>query len=347
MRTTVPPPLTRGGRPTGRFTQHRRLDRLRRILEDSPAGLTLEELAAAVHVTTRSIRRYLHELHRLVELESVATVPGGAHVWRIKPSERGRAVSLRRTQAFGLVSARPVFEALKGTALYDELDLALRQLLQVAKRPGRTSGDVRADTSLDRRLLVVAPPPRSYAVRAEELDELFSATAELRVVELVLRDRAGGPSQRVIAHPWALVLHAGAVQCVVFAPETGALRLVALEDVEHVASKDQTFDVPADFDVASLVHGAFGVVLHAPLRILVEFDPPLAEEIRARRLHPQQRLATARDGRVRLSLPAPSLDEACTWILGFGSAARALEPPELVARVRAALEAALARYDVG
>ena len=50
------------GRPKGRFTQHRRLDRLREVLESEPRGLTLEDLAATLKITQRSVRRYLREL---------------------------------------------------------------------------------------------------------------------------------------------------------------------------------------------------------------------------------------------------------------------------------------------
>ena len=51
---------TRGpGRPKGKFTQHRRIDRLRTLLEQHPKGMTLYELADALNVTARSMRRYL------------------------------------------------------------------------------------------------------------------------------------------------------------------------------------------------------------------------------------------------------------------------------------------------
>src|ERR1700689_3800901 len=125
----------RVGRPTGRFTQHRRIDLLREKLEAHAAGLTLQDLALMLRLTTRSVRRYLRELGLVTEIESIPVRPGAAHVWRIKPSERGRAVSLRRTQAYALLAARRVFEVLRGSALFDEIELALRQGEQGAHRP--------------------------------------------------------------------------------------------------------------------------------------------------------------------------------------------------------------------
>ena len=43
------------GRPKGKFTQHRRLDRLREILEKHPRGISLYDLADALSVTVRSM----------------------------------------------------------------------------------------------------------------------------------------------------------------------------------------------------------------------------------------------------------------------------------------------------
>lgn len=76
----------------------------------------------------------------------------------------------------------------------------------------------------------------------------------------------------------------------------------------------------------------------------VEFDVATAPEIRARRWHPSQRLATAPDGRVRLSFVVGDLATVRTWVLGFGHHARVIEPAALVADVRTELEAALGRY---
>src|SRR5262249_31789439 len=129
------------GRPAGSFTQHRRLSKLRSALEAHPGGVVLDDLAAMLHVTTRSVRRYLTELGRTTEVESIETERGGAHLGRIKPQERGRSVHLRRTQAYALLAARGAFEPIRGSALFDELDLAHRHILQIAQRPtARTAG---------------------------------------------------------------------------------------------------------------------------------------------------------------------------------------------------------------
>src|SRR3954468_14615927 len=108
------------GRPVGTFTQHRRIDKLRELLESEPRGLTLAELAQMLRITPRSVHRYLRALdgtrenEDLQTLESIETTPGGARLWRIKPGERGRSVALRRAQAYGLLATRRALEILRG-----------------------------------------------------------------------------------------------------------------------------------------------------------------------------------------------------------------------------------------
>ncbi len=336
------------GRPTGTFTQHRRLDRLRELLEAHANGLVLEDIATMLRVTRRSVRRYLEELGRLTELESVPTTPGGAHVWRIKPSERGRALLLRRTQAYGLLSTRRVFDVLRGSALYDELDNVHRQLLVLAHRPTRaaTRGEIPSDLRLEERLLYFPTPPRNYGSRGEELDVLFLAVANLHAVSF--RPKEAPRGARVMLRPYALVLHDGGI-AVLGEVEGGSGEVEAFlfERIADIAAHPEAHCVlPDGFDPKDYVHGELG--LGAPgkkrVRVVVEFDPSAADLVRFRRVHPSQRLAAAPDGRVRLHLQVSDLAAVAAWVLRFGAGARVIEPEELALEVRASLERALARY---
>jgi predicted DNA-binding transcriptional regulator YafY len=347
------------GRPEGKFTQHRRLDFLREKLEMHSHGLTLEEIAGMLRVSTRSVRRYLRELAVVTELEAVPE-EHGIFRWRIKPSERGRSVALRRTQAYGLLATRRVFEVLKGSALYDELDVALRQIEQVAQRPAvRTAikGDAPSEVHLEERFVYVPPALHHYGHRSEDVDELFQAVAELRVLRFRYRDVAadgvGGDARpaRVTAHPYALVLQGGAIVCIGKDVDAGLAKPFAFDGMTDLAASDgERFDLPAEFDLASWLHGEFGVA-RAPrsVKLLVEFEPRAADEVRARRVHPSQKVAVAADGRVRVSLSLPETHEVLArvrrWLLGFGSAAHVLEPAEMAEAIGRELERARQRYE--
>jgi predicted DNA-binding transcriptional regulator YafY len=112
---------------------------------------------------------------------------------------------------------------------------------------------------------------------------------------------------------------------------------------ESEPSEAERFELPDDFDLDDFVHGPFGLGA-AVHEVVVEFSPSVAEEVRAQRFHPSQRLATAPDGRVRLSLTVPSLEEALAWVLRWGSSARVIDPPELREAVMRELKSTMQRY---
>lgn len=339
------PKKARGpGRPAGRFTQHRRIEGMRELLETHGHGATIEELATVMRVSTRSVRRYLRDLQTHLGLEPVPTVPGGPNRWRVKPSERGRTITLRRTQAYLLLAARKAFEPLRGSALFDELDVAHRQLLQVAERPLRTAHtvDIQPNARLEERVVVVPYPARSYLANGGDLDEVFRAAAELRVVRFRFQDEA-----RVRACPYVIALHDGNVHCVGLDLVRDEVRVFPLDGIRDAVTEAQRFELPIDFDVERLVLGAFGPVASSDgRRAVIEFDARVADEVRTRKHHPEQRVATSRDGRVRLALPVGDRAALVRWVLGFGSAARVIEPDDVRDLVREELREALRRSGV-
>jgi predicted DNA-binding transcriptional regulator YafY len=280
----------------------------------------------------------MHELGLLTEVESVEVRPGGAHVWRIKPSERGRTVALRRTQAYALLAARRVFEVLRGSALFDEIELAFREVAQVAH--------------LEDRFAYVPALPHTYANRSEDIDAAFQAVAELTVLRFRYREEGaeGGKGSRVTAQPYALVLHGGSITCLARDVDRAVMRAFVFDRMSDVQTVEtEHFELPADFALSEWLQGDFGVAHGGrAVKLLVEFEPRAAAAVRARKVHPSQKVATAADGRVRVSLSVPDTPEVLArvraWVFGFGSAAHVLEPRELASELAVELRRAASRY---
>ena len=334
------------GRPKGKFTQHRRLDKLRELLERHPRGLSLYDLAGALDVTVRSMRRYLKEIEREYDLESVPTRGGAALLWRLRPNEMPRKVELRRTQVYALLAARRVFEPLRGSALFDEIDHAVTKLLALAQRPGRGPNAGLADVRLEQRFMYLPHAPKNYAERTEELDDLFQAVSDLRPLSLLYKSPKRSDEERITIHPYALVLHRDSIYCVGFHlghQEIRTLLLDRMRDTECAIS--ERFELPEDFRIEDHFQGQFGIWRgRASRKVVIEFDARVNEYVETRRVHPSQSIERLADGGIRLTMEIGDLTEVTTWVLGFGETAKVVEPPELRDRVRAELQNALARY---
>lgn len=339
---------SRRGRPVGSFTQHRRLDRLKLLLELHPKGLTLQELAAQLRVTTRSVRRYLMEMSKEYELERIPDKSGQTSSlrWRILPSELPRKVQLRRTQAYALLAARKIFEPMRGSILFDEIDMALQRVQVVAQRPGRGPNAGVADARLEDRFLYLPVAPKEYGKRTEELDDLFQAVADLRPLRCRYMSAHRGAEEKIVIHPYALVLYKDAIYCVAHHTGRGDIRTFALDRMRDTETSTlDRFELPEGFNVHDYFQGEFGIWRSEEKRkVVIDFDPRVAELVRSRKVHATQKLSALPGGGVRLSLVVGDLKELTSWILGWGCTAHVVEPEELAERVREELEGALAKY---
>lgn len=338
--------MAKVGRPRGRFTQHRRLDRLRELLTKHPRGVSLYELADAISVSPRTMRRYLKEVERELDLESSPSRAGGALLWRIRASEIPRKVELRRTQAYAILAARRLFEPMRGSALFDEIDLATKKLLAFAQRPGRGPNAGLADARLEDRFLYLPFAPKNYGDKTEELDDLFQAVSDLRPLTLSYRSSSRAQEERITLHPYAMVLHRDAIYCVGHHVARGEVRTFVLDRMRDTeCSVTERFELPASFDVGEYFQGELGVWKSEKKRkVVVDFDAQAAEYVRMRKVHATQKLASVAGGGVRLTMTVGNLNPVASWVLEWGARARVIEPPELVERVQHELEQALAGY---
>ena len=334
------------GRPRGRFTQHRRLDKLRLLLGQHPKGLTLYELADAIGVTPRSMRRYLKEVSHELELEPLPTRAGGALRWRIRSGELPRKIELRRTQAYAILAARKLFEPMRGSTLFDEIEMATERLLALAQRPGRGPNAGLADARLEQRFLYLPVAPKDYSSRTEELDDLFQAVADLRPLKCRYRSGAKESEETIVIHPYAMVLYKDSIYCVGLHTGRGEIRTFLLDRMRDTESSVlERFELPPDFQVDDYFQGGFGIWRGTKkIRVVIDFDASVAELVRSRRVHETQRLSTLPNGTLRLSMTVGDTTELASWVLGWGRKATVVEPESLARDVARELEQALLHY---
>src|SRR5689334_773237 len=334
------------GRPKGRFTQHRRLDKLRSLLGQNPKGLTLYELADAIGVTPRSMRRYLKEVSHELDLEPLPTRAGGALRWRIRSGELPRKIELRRTQAYAILAARRLFEPMKGSTLFDEIEMATERLLALAQRPGRGPNAGVADARLEQRFLYLPQAPKDYSNLTEELDDLFQAVADLRPLKCRYRSGAKDTEETIVIHPYAMVLYKDSIYCVGLHTGRGEIRTFLLDRMRDTESSAlERFELPPDFKVDDYFQGGFGIWRGTKkIKVVIDFDPSVAELVRSRRVHETQKLATLPNGALRLSMTVGDTTELASWVLGWGRKATVVEPEALARDVATELAQALARY---
>lgn len=331
------------GRPKGKLTQHKRLDRLKSALERTPAGVTMKDLARIANVTERSVRRYLLELKDAWDLEAVRVAPGGAALWRIKPSERGRSVLLRRAQALAVLGASSVLDDLGDNAITEDTSAARDQLRQIVDRPLRRSVRDAGAARAPQRFIVYRPTDRAPKLAREVLDEIYAAIVHSTLVSLRLRD-AKGESRRFV--PWSLLAHAETMHLAGIWEHGEEPTLIDLAQVSVArAAQDAPAKPPSDNELRVFFHGVMGVSVPARFELaVIEIDADSTQAYRGVRVHPAQKVLLSKDGRMRLTVPLVDPEKLLRWVLAQAGAAHVVGPPELVAAAKESLARAVAKY---
>lgn len=179
---------------------------------------------------------------------------------------------------------------------------------------------------------------RSAGASVSDL-ELFEAVSKavLRSVELDFEYRklsSPGYEQRRV-RPY----HLGCLenQWYLFAEdlERRQLRTFALPRMRKVGLTTKRFRRPADFSIAQVLSGSFGV--HSAgkkQRIRLQFDAFAARLVAERKWHESQRVRESTDGSMILELELGGLEEIERWILSWGAHVKVLQPPRLQQKIR-------------
>lgn len=108
------------------------------------------------------------------------------------------------------------------------------------------------------------------------------------------------------------------------------VRNFKVERIEAIELTDETYTIPADFDVNRYLSPAWGIVVKGEEQtVKLKFGLEIARLIDEAIWHPSQVLEKQVDGSVIMTLKVFYTYELVTWILGWGEKVEVLQPAEL------------------
>jgi len=98
---------------------------------------------------------------------------------------------------------------------------------------------------------------------------------------------------------------------------------------------DKTYKIPARFSLASYFGNAWRMIREKgeAHHVVIHFAPKTASNVAEVEWHKTQRVVRHDDGSIDFHVDVEGLDEISWWILGYGSTARVVEPPELQQKI--------------
>jgi len=318
---------------------------LREIESARGGGVTIDELAALVQVTTRTIRRDLLALEEAgFPVFDDRSHDDGRTRWRLNGQAfKGLGAGLTLSELCALYFSRTLVTSLSGAPFRSEVEGAFAKLGAVLTPHMRQFLDqlprviaTKADSS--------RPPAADASRQAAIVARAFEAALHHRVVTLTYFSKSSDRTKQYEIHPYRLAYAQGGTYLLAYVPEYDEIRTFAAERIEELSPREERF-TPGE----SLPHEVFpdslGVHSGPPERIEVDFDPAVADYVRAREWHRSQSVHDRPAGGIRLTLDVCRDQALRSWLLSFGALARVVSPLDLAREIGDQLRAASANYE--
>ena len=320
---------------------------LREIERARGAGVTIDDLAALCDVTTRTIRRDLQALEEAgFPLFDDRSHDDGRTRWLVNGQAfKGLTAGLTVSELCALYFSRALVESLSGTPFRDDVESAFEKLSAVLTPHMRGF--------LDQLPRIIATKPDPMRRRPGDRDEVareqqiisraLEATWHLRQATITYHSNSSDRTKSYLVHPYRLAYAQGGLYLLAYVPEYAEVRTFAIERLQDISVLEEKFTPIEELPDAAFPH-SLGVHSGPPERVDIEFEPAVADYIRARQWHPSQQIREAATGGLTMTLDV-CLDRALqSWILSFGPFARVVSPERLAREIAEQFEEARARY---
>lgn len=303
-----------------------RLVQIQNLLYRNPRGLTSSELAVACGVSVRTIERDIADL--------------GCPPYNIPVLADGRRYTLA-------VDYQPLLSMLRlslpeATALF--LAARLLQRSSDEHNPYVTSALARLAAALPdaigdhvRRTLVSAAQEPTNDPYVCVFATITQGWAMRHAVRLWHQSGRSRNVHEYLLHPYFIEPSAPSFAAYVIGYEDlyfHRINTFKLERVQRAELMEQTFTVPASFDITAFLSSAWGIMGGGPaVDVVLRFTPDATRRVKESVWHPLQEIEDMPDGGCHMRVPVSQPIEMLPWIRGWAHNVEVLAPEDLRARV--------------
>jgi predicted DNA-binding transcriptional regulator YafY len=242
------------------------------------------------------------------------------------------------SELLSLYLAQDSVRSLDGTVLYDSLQSLFEKVWAILPKPlFRQMVDLRGS------FLSGIPSQKEYGVYREFIKVIQEAIEGRKVLQLLYHPRDQSLAERKV-NPYAVHLYNGNLYVIGYCHSRKDIRTFLVDRMQKIKMTAENFIAPVGFSLENYLRHSFGMFREELVRVKVRFHKSLTRYLLERRWHPSQKNKKLNDGSLELTFEVAGTKEIKTWIMGFGSLARVLEPESLVKEIKEDLSKALRFY---
>lgn len=187
-----------------------------------------------------------------------------------------------------------------------------------------------------------ASRPRG-AGAAKAIDALMQAILGRRRVRMRYHSFSSQQIKDYIVEPYRLAYAQGGLYLQAFVPEYREMRTFATQRIESAVGLEDSFS-PVESSPGDVFADSLGAFSGTPERVVIEFTAAEAPYVREREFHASQVIDELSGGRILLTMNVVIDWELQAWVMGFGPAAKVIQPEAFAKRIVESLEETRATY---
>jgi predicted DNA-binding transcriptional regulator YafY len=309
------------------------------LIERNASGLRVADMAEQLGANVRAVYRDLQVLEDL-RVPLYTDRNGRESFWKIDPDYRNRlSVPFSLSELLSLYLAQDSIRPLDGTVLYNSLQSLFEKVWAILPKPlFKQMVDLRGS------FLSAIPAQKDYSVYRDSINVIQQGVERRNTLQILYHPLNQKPAERTV-NPYAVHLHNGTLYLIGYCHMRKDIRFFVVDRIQKIKLTEEAFIMPPGFSLESYLRHSFGMFREDLVRVRVRFHKSLTRYLLERRWHPSQKNKKLKDGSLELSLEVAGTKEIKTWILGFGSLARCLEPASLVKEIKQDLGKSLRSYE--
>ena len=264
----------------------------------------------------------------------------GKSIWSLLDTAKNNIpIPLNLTEVMALYFSRGVMGALKGTVLYESLE-SLFDKIKTTLPPAYLKYLDRMENSLE----IKAKPTKHFVKMQDMIDRISDAVIQKRLVEIVYYTMSRRKeTQRKVA-PYKIWFFDATFYLIGNCGLRDDVRIFALDRIKSIRTTNETFDLPADFNVDEFMKSSFGVFHGEPVKVQIWFAADIAQYIQERTWHETQKIVAQEDGSIVFEAKVAGTKEIENWVLKWGAKAKVLAPESLRKKIRSEIDTMLTVY---
>jgi len=294
---------------------------------------TVSDLSDELEVSDRTIHRYIGMLEEMgIPLYSERGPYGGfslLRTYKLPPllfTPEEASVLYMGARLVGDIWGKPLHDAV--TSVTAKLDNVLPDdIRQEVQRTQRTTA-VMTDTS------------RDYSPYHDLMVTLRDSMAAEKRVRIRYNSFARVDTERVV-DPYGLSFRWGNWYLIGYCHLRGEMRTFRIDRISRCEALSETFEMSERFNAKTYMQET--MAWENRYEVIVQIAPEAAADMRERGSD-WMRVSDNPDGSVNVTFDVDNFNWATGWVLSWGGLAKALEPPELITRVKKSAQRVLKKY---